>query len=159
MANNDCRNTVVSDFVTNGNDNAYQDIVSKLTFISKFKNGYKIDIKSLTLMEDSIYTMLYRTFIARGESKEVTLEFCKSAISSAFGTSISYLQSDEPFIREMGMTIIKAIQDSMEGINVLKKTYVSDYMFVSRIDTLLKTIKIRLDSMIIPKGKCAEIYI
>ena len=128
-------------FVTDGSERSVQDTVSKLKFLAKIKEGEKIDVQSLQVVTaDSWGSRLYRTLIARGESREATLEFVRGVVGEAFDLATRYITREDDFFRQVGDMIIQALQESKQGLSNLTETYKDDRMYTSRIDTLIGTI-------------------
>lgn len=130
----------LKNFIIDGSERSVQDIVSKLKFMSKIKEGEIVDVASLSLMERGWKTSAYRTFVARGENRMATLEFFRHVIGEAFDLATKYLQNPEKFFQDIGEMIIIALQESKAGIANYKKTYASDQMYVARVETLMKTV-------------------
>jgi hypothetical protein len=112
-------------------------IVCKLIFLSKINEGEKINVKSMSITDNSMYANVYR-YLFTSESKDTTYEFIKNTIDNAF----SVLTLNEN--KYLTDTIIKSIIDAKNGILKLQQTYSLDRMFVSKLETLLKLIDIRL---------------
>ena len=127
-------------FVIDGSERSVQDVVSRLKFISKIQEGEKIDVQSLVLCEPGTKTSLYRTLIARNESRERSLEFFRNTIGEAFELATKYLHRKEIFFKEIGGMIITALQECKIGLKNSTKTYADDKMFISKIDTLISTL-------------------
>ena len=131
----------IKSFVTDGSERSVQDIVSKLKFISRIKEGEKVDIQTLRVMNaDSWGTSIYRTLVSRGESRETTLEFIRGVVGDAFDLASKYLSTSTPFFRQIGEMIVQSLRESKVGLGNLMKTYREDRMYTSRVDTLIKTI-------------------
>ena len=135
--------TNLKNHVIDDSNRSVQDIVSKLNFISKIKEGEILDVSRLTLMEQNWGTSTYRTIFARGESREKSLDFFQSVIDKAFNLSSRYLSSNDAFSREIGQLIFEAIQKSKTGLNNHIKTYKNDRMYTSKIETLISTLDTR----------------
>lgn len=136
-------------FIVDGSDRSVQDTVSKLKFISKIREGEKLDVQSLRMSPDTWATSLHRTFLSRGESRDVTLEFIRGVIAEAFELAAKCLtyESDDraahegsQFFDEIGNLIIRSLQESKVGIENLAKTYNDDRLFSSKLDTLTSTL-------------------
>jgi len=132
--------TTLKSFVIDGSERSVQDIVSKLKFISKIKEGEIVDVTSLSLMEKGWSTSAYRTLVTRNESRKATLEFFRQVIGEAFDLAGRYLASKEVFFQEIGAIIVSALQECKAGISNHAKTYRDDRMHVSKIETLVKTL-------------------
>lgn len=140
------------DFLSMGGEKMTQEIISKLIFISKIKENEVVDVSHLSVQDVGWITSLYRTFIARGESRETTLEFITGITHEAIEQANLYIHGDEHFIRQVGDMILGALEEAKNGINNLKKTYQSDRLFVSKIETLLKTLDIKIESITAKKS-------
>lgn len=132
--------TTLKNFVIDGSERSVQDIVSKLKFISKIKEGDIIDVASLTLTPKNLGTSVYRTVIARGESRCAALEFFRQVIGEAFDLATRYISSDQLFFKEIGLMVINALKESKMGIVNHSKTYKEDDMYVSKVETLIETL-------------------
>jgi hypothetical protein len=131
-------------FVIDGSENSIQNIINRLKFISKIQSEEIVDVQSLTLSEKSIKTSLYRTFLARNESRQLTLEFFQKTIKEAFDRACFCFQNKDWFYKKMGTMITKSLGETLSGLENVKKTYESDRLFTSSIDTLVETIKIKI---------------
>lgn len=135
-------------FITDNNDHGTQNIISKLKFISKLKENEKVDLQSLQVVTADYWpSRLYRTFVARGESREHTLEFIKETIGEAFDLSNQYLSINQEFYQQVGISIMTALQECKLGLKNLCKTYKGDRMFISQIETLLTTLGVKTDDL------------
>lgn len=131
-------------FSLDGREKSVQDVVSKLKFISKITIGEIVDVGTLTLMDNTWKTSAYRTILARGESREKTFELFAETTSIAFEMATEYLSDSTPFLYNIGLMIMDAIQESKQGILNHSKTYGEDKMFVARSETLIKTIEAKI---------------
>lgn len=128
-------------FVIDGSERSVQDTVSKLKFIGKIKEGEKLDVQSLTLCSESVGTSLYRTFLARNESRGNALEFIRGVVGEAFELATKYLRKKDHFFKDVGQMIIESLHESKSGLSNLAKTYEDDKMFVSKLETLMNTLE------------------
>jgi len=141
------RCSTLKGFVVDGSERSVQDVVSKLKFISKIKEGDIIDVATLTISQRSLATSLHRTFVARSESREVTLNFFRESINSAFDLADEYLKKEEKFPHKIGLMIINALETCPEGLNEHIKTYSDARMHVAKVETLISTIKVKLEEI------------
>lgn len=149
--------TSLKNFVMDGSERSVNDVLSKLRFISKIKVGDKLDINSMTLMEDSWSTTLYRTYrsiIAKKESKADALEFFRTVIGEAFDLATRYLSSHDRFFSDIGIQLVELLQLAKVGINNHIKTYTHDSFHTAKVeslitilDTKLKTLNDRMQSI------------
>lgn len=131
-------------FTIEGGEKEVNEVVSKLRFISKMKEGEKLDVQTLRLYENCATTALHRTFIARNESRERTLEFIRESTQDAFNLTMKYLTKQEHFYKDVGSMIIKAIQEIKPALVGLKKTYEDDRMFVAKVETFEGTLDTKI---------------
>lgn len=145
----------LNNFSKDDNDKSVYDILSKLKFISKIKEGEVVDVRSLTIMEVGMATSAYRTFITKDEGRDNTLKYFRQIISEAFDMITLYLNKKDKFCRQIGIMIYDALVESKPGINSHIKTYSNDRMFVSKIETLIVTLDTELEEIknIIQKQK------
>lgn len=134
-------------FVIDGSEHSVQSTISKLKFISKIKEGEKIDVSTLTLCDSSWLSSLYRTLLRRGESREATLIFIRGVIGEAFDLAYIYLCKEERFYRDIGKTIIISLQESKSGLLKLTNSYSDDRMFVSKIEALISTLDTKIKDL------------
>lgn len=133
--------------MVDGSDRSAQDIVSKLKFIAQIKEGEKIDVQSLKVVPDHWISKLYRTLVARGESREATLEFIRGVVGEAFDLISEYLPRDQGFFQQIGYLIVQSLQDAKVGLVNLGQTYHEDRMFFARLDTLIETINTKTEDI------------
>ena len=124
-----------------------QDVISKLKFIATLKPGEKVDIASLSVQPNTLVGRLYRTIVARGESRVTTLEFIRQTLGEAFDLTSVYIVREDSFNRKIGNMILTALTDANSGIKGLAETYKDDRMFTSRIDTLVGTLEAKIAEM------------
>jgi len=134
----------MKNFVIDGGQRSVQDIISKLKFISTIKPGEKIDVASLSVQTDSLMGRIYRTILARGESRAASLEFIRQTLGEAFDLASAYAGREDPFNRKIGQMILAALLAAKSGIIGLSETYKDDRMFVSRVEILVGTLEARI---------------
>lgn len=135
-------------YVADGSEKIVNEISSKLKFIAKIKENEVLDTRSVSLMEVGWKTSLYRTFIARCESKETTYDFFSSAINSSFELIEKYISYEDRFFKDIAMMLIKDLRSAKQGMINHMKTYARYEHHVSKVETLIINIDIRLDSII-----------
>lgn len=135
-------------YVADGSEKIVNEISSKLKFISKIKENEVLDTRSVSLMEVGWKTSLYRTFIARCESKETTYDFFLSTINSSFELIEKYISHEDRFFRDISMMLIKDLRSAKQGMTNHTKTYSRYEHHISKIETLIMNIDIRLDSIV-----------
>jgi len=136
--------TSMKEFVVDGGQHSVQDIISKLKFISTLKPGEKIDVASLSIQPDTLASRLYRTILARGESRMGTLEFIRQTLGEAFDIISTYSNKDDIFNNKINQMLTTALTSAKIGIAGLTETYKDDRMFISRIETLVGTLNAKI---------------
>ena len=121
-----------------------QDVISRLKFISTLKPGEKIDVASLSVQTDTVLGRIYRTVLARGESRVATLEFIRQTLGEAFELAQAQAVHEDAYVRRLGAMVFTAIVAAKAGIQGLSETYKDDRMFVSRIETLVGTLDAKI---------------
>jgi hypothetical protein len=142
-------------FSVDGSETSVQDVVSKLLFISKIKEGDIIfTMNDLEIQKKSLSTSLRRTLFERSECREEARLFFNKTINNAFNLAEEYLKRDDSFSKKIGEMIIQRIKDCLPGLHEHMKTYDSLHMHVSRISALISVTKAKLDGM---EGESVEI--
>lgn len=131
-------------FILDG-EKTVQELLSKLTFISKIKPHEKINVNTMTLSDDSVPHGVYRYY--HHETRHTTLEFIKKILSDAIDIASEYLFREERFFRQLGCMILEKIEESKKGIRSLEVTYGEDRMYISTLDTLLKTLEVKVEDL------------
>lgn len=145
-------------FNIDGFNEPYQDILSKLIFISKIREGDMIHVSSLTITETDIFTRFSRTVEnwynktfsgTPVENRHHTLRFFYETIYKGFTLAEEYIKKEENFYKKIGETILDAIHNSRKGLINSKKTYEDkkDIWFTSNIEALLITMDTKVAQM------------
>lgn len=127
-------------FINDDSDMSWQDVSSKLKFISSLKEYEKIDIQSLQTMENGYITSIWRTFFYKTESRKTTYDFVKSVIGNAVMLCAQYLAHNDDMFKKFGLTIYTELQSCKKGINNLCKTYSDDVAYVSKFESIITII-------------------
>lgn len=135
-------------YIADGSERIVNDVSSKLKFISKIKENEVLDTRSVSLMEVGWKTSLYRTFIARCESKETTYEFFLSTINSAFELIEKYMAFPDRYFKDIALMLIRDLRSAKQGMLNHMKTYSRHEHHISKVETLIINIDIRLDAII-----------
>lgn len=133
-------NEPLKDFVLDGSNHSVQDIVSKLRFIAKIKESEKLDVSNLQLFEDTWWNWnkAYRALFSRKGLRQATLEFIRLVFAEAFDLASKHINTHDHFRIEIGKMILEAMKEAKMGIDSLGKTYATDRMFTSQLETLVK---------------------
>lgn len=125
-------------------DKIIQDVVSRLKFISKIQPNQLVDLKSFSIMEQSLSTSLYRTCVRMGsENRESVLLFFTNTINSSLELATKYFSHKEEYYINIAKMIIHSLEKARGGILNFKKTYIHDIMFCSKIETLIEHLDIK----------------
>ena len=135
-------------------DDSRQEILTKLKFLARVDRGEKINIKDMSLQNESWFTSISRTFWSV-DNRNNTMNFIQNTITSAFNLTLLLLKSDTVGDRQICKTIIEDIIQSKKGIQTLKTTYADDTYFCCGIDTYLQMIDAHIAEM---KNKHADIF-
>lgn len=101
------------------------DIITSLTFISYIGAGYKINVKSNTVVEAESHTGSLLRYVC-GESRKHTVQYINDIITKAIDLAS---KEDE----NSRFSIVEAMRRSMEGINNLMITYEKDRYIVAKL--------------------------
>ena len=101
------------------------DIITSLTFISYIGAGYKINVKSNTVVEAESHTGSLIRYVC-GESRKHTVQYINDIITKAIDLAS---KEDE----NSRFSIVEAMRRSMEGINNLMITYEKDRYIVAKL--------------------------
>lgn len=145
------------DIVVDQLDEQLRDLLGNLAFLSSLKIGEKVDTSTLTFVQKGWYTSITRTiksFVGRGEGRDVTLEFVKEVTDNAVKYITSLLQKPEKFNIHVGLLILEELKKSRSCFCVLSETYNDDRHFKSQIvalELLLNAKILQIESTLLPK--------
>ena len=131
-------------FTCDGEDKRVQDVLSQLGFIARIQPKEKIDIETLSIMPDNWKTSLYRTLIARRESKEATLEFIRTVFEKAVDLAFKYSEEESELGEDVTDKIIQGITAARGGVENMCQTYRQDRMYCSRVDSMVQVVQTKL---------------
>ena len=120
-------------------DDSRQEILTKLKFLARVDRGEKINIRDMSLQNESWFTTVSRTFWSV-DNRNNTMNFIQNTITSAFNLIVLLLKSDTVGDKQICKTIIEDIIRSKKGISTLKTTYAEDTYFCCGIDTYIQMI-------------------
>ncbi len=81
---------LIKNFSINGNQESLEKLLSTLKFLSKIREGEKIDVKNMSIVKPDIPSRIYRTVVSR-ETKMDTYYFLKTSLSNAIELIYYYL--------------------------------------------------------------------
>jgi hypothetical protein len=134
----------IKGFGISGQQSSVESIVTKLKFISRLKEGDKIDIRTMTVVKNDYISRLSRHM--SGCRRDDSLQFIRDTINSAIELAQYYfsVSVNNPFNQDVGKLIIENIKKSYDGIKNQMKTYADDSNFVSDLETVIETTNIKL---------------
>ncbi len=101
------------------------DIITSLTFISYISVGYKINVKSNTVVEAESHKGSFMRYVY-GESRKHTVQYINDVITKAIDLAS---KEDE----NSRYSIMESMRKSVEGINNLMITYEKDRYIVAKL--------------------------
>jgi hypothetical protein len=134
-------------FSVGGKTYDVQQLLSKLCFFSKIKKNEKLHLENLSLVEDTWYNSLLRTFFYTDECKTKALAFIKETCDEALNMIEVFFASGEPFNREIGTMIVLTLNESQKGIIMYVETYKKDRLFVSDVESYLTILRARINNL------------
>lgn len=142
----------VKGFEISGKGDALEDVVSKLKFISKLKEGDKICVASMTVVKSDYYSRLCRTIsntVTSDEGREKTMYFVRGVIKKAIDLAHYYAQNNYQecaFNKNITELIIRNINNAKKGLDNLSKTYSESTKFTTELETIMETMDIKINS-------------
>lgn len=117
---------------------SFNDILSKLKFISNIQEGDKINVKTMSIEPPCIFTSISRTFI-NPDNRLNTLNFIDSTIKRSLDVVDRLLPNDsgDNSTSEIILNILNSLENCVTGINNLKCAYKNDIMFICKLDTYI----------------------
>lgn len=135
-------------------DDSRQDVITKLKFLSRVSKGQKINVKDMTLQDESWVTSASRS-IWNIDNRNNTMTFIQNTITTAFNMITLLLKSDTVGDKQICKTIVSDIISSKNGIKNLKSTYVDDTYFCCGVDTYVQMIEAHMTDL---KSKKPELF-
>lgn len=120
-----------------------EEIISKLKFIGKVRQGEKINIRNMAVQQEGLLTKISRSFISV-DNRMNTLEFIKTTMSRSFQLVYTFIASGSVSSKKMASNIITDIESSKTGIKNIQGTYSSDIMMSCKLDAILEDIDAKL---------------
>jgi hypothetical protein len=124
------------------------DISSKLKFVAKIQVDQRVNVKSCMSLHDkwSWTARMWRTFHGT-EGRLVTYEFIKELISKAYNLLISLRHSNSTYDMQVYCKLISEMILIEPGLRNLTETYKRDDDYVTTIETLIDSLKIKVKEL------------
>lgn len=134
-----------------------QQVVGRLKFISKIKQGEKVNVRELFVRDnDSVWQRFirslrnYSTYLAGSdivESKEATLNFIKDSVNDSINLIAIYRRGKEKFQQQIANIIVENLENAKGGIRNSIATYQYDRKFISHAEAVMQTLEARIVSL------------
>lgn len=134
--------------------NDYKDTITKLKFIGKIQAGEKINTKHyMAIVNNDWWTSVLRTFY-NFESRGNTINFINDTIKNAISL-IEQIKATNDAEQTILSNIYKDLDQAIEGIENLKKTYSTDKIVVASLETLIENIELylKMNNIVIKKSE------
>ena len=129
-----------------------QDLFSRLKFITKIKQGEKINVPHMYTQENNWKTTVVRT-LWDTDTRQNAQNFIKETIQNCFEIIFLNLKTNNVAKMELVKSMILDIYLAKRGIMNIKYTYRNDTMFVCALETL----ELRIDAQMTElRGKYPE---
>uniref|UniRef100_A0A6C0KV56 Uncharacterized protein n=1 Tax=viral metagenome TaxID=1070528 RepID=A0A6C0KV56_9ZZZZ len=125
-------------------DATTSDVLSKLKFIGKIQKGEKINVKYLYVQPSNWFTRLSRTFYMT-DNRMNAYNFIETTIGRCFEIITVNKQTKTSTSFKLVENILADIKDAIIGIQNFKDTYSYDVMFCCKLDTLIDSIRFRIN--------------
>ena len=136
-------------------DDGRQEIITRLKFLSRVSKGQKVNVKDMTLQDESWITSASRS-VWNIDNRNNTMTFIQNTITSAFNMIVLLLKSDSVGDHQICKTIVGDIIKSKQGIQNLKSTYGDDTYFCCGVDTYVQMINAHIADLKSKKGDLFE---
>lgn len=120
----------------------HRDVIKKLKFITLIEPGERINVSTISAVQESWFATIYRTIFK--ESRTKTLQFLSEVIDRSFELIFLYKDSKKLSDQISCYQILDDIIQSINGIKNIQVTYNSDRNFYCEMETLLSSIHARL---------------
>jgi len=124
-------------------NSASEDIIPKLKFISRLNKGDKINVKNMYIQPNNFLNRIIRSFF-HVDDRTNTLMFVNHTVKKSFELFLEHINSNNAFDIILCQNIILDLKNAKNGLINLKETYISDIMFICKIDALLEETDARL---------------
>ena len=126
-------------------DEQITQISSKLLFIGRIEPGQKVDVTTLKIYDNTYATSLSRT-LTTGRNRDATLSLFTNTLHEAY-EAIRYFTASQKLSsieQDTYQLLLDGLSSSRKGIQATITTYEADVFFVSRLETLLRTLESHL---------------
>lgn len=125
-----------------------EDNISRLKFIGKIKKGEKINVKDMAVQPNNMYTKIHRSLVIV-DNRNNTLAFILDTVKKSFEELLIHLDKSQENLFDLNIStnMIQDLENSKNGLNNLKDTYLDDLMFCCKIDTIIQDIDARLEEI------------
>lgn len=125
-----------------------EDNISRLKFIGKIKKGEKINVKDMAVQPNNMYTKIHRSLVIV-DNRNNTLNFILDTVKKSFDELLIHLDKSQENLFDLNIStnMIQDLENSKNGLNNLKDTYLDDLMFCCKIDTIIQDIEARLEEI------------
>ncbi len=129
-----------------------QSLVTKLNLIAGLRSQQKINTITMGISNNDITTSITRTFYnkigCKGHSRDDLFNLTETLINDSYKMLKKYHKDDNSTNRE----IIGLLKTSLMNVRVnlmtnIRETYVSDQMFITKLDGLATCIQLYLNSV------------
>lgn len=119
------------------------ELISRIKFISKIKQGEKINTRGFFIQNDSLLSKLSRSFLYQ-DSRANTINFISETLLQVFHLLKLYVSTDKLSDISMCINVIEDIGNMKKGIINLQSTYQDDAIIVSKLETFVQEIDSKL---------------
>jgi hypothetical protein len=119
------------------------ELISRIKFISKIKQGDKINTRGFFIQNDTLLSKLSRSFLYQ-DSRVNTINFISETLLQVFHLLKLYVTTDKLSDISMCINVIEDIGNMKKGIVNLQNTYQDDAIIVSKLETFVQEIDSKL---------------
>ena len=120
------------------------DLIAKIKFISKIKQGEKINTKAgFFIQNDSLISRISRSFYYQ-DTRTNTITFISDTLIQVFHLLKLYMTTSKISDITMCINVIEDINNMKKGIINLQQTYQDDAIIVSKLETFVQEIDSKL---------------
>lgn len=134
---------------TTDTEKQINETLARLYFLSKLTPGMKIDVSSLAMYENTLLNRLYRTFLV-DESRNTAFTFVDETFDTAEKLArlcVDKMTEDSEY-RGYYIRLVSSMKLARGGCANLLNTYACDLMFISKLQTRLDTVDMKLKPLV-----------